>query len=309
MEERKNDPMSLGLSKQRYIDTILNSSDDTDDYENDDDGDIDDDEDFDEAPTDEERNEAVENLSLGLTEDEREDLWASFSNRRHLFQFWNLIVGLLFSFSVYGVSTVINHRLAGVSVPSEIRLFPSPFLWIFFPAFGGFCLAWEIRVFLWSILGNSRTARLYRVWAKRNSGGEQNVYAVSPFNSWFVRLVILPMGFFTVLALNMHAVLGPNAIRDYGYAFKPCSVYPYADVRRITYVARRESSKNTTGASLVLDFKDGRRWSSGNWGDEIDDVDPSVVNFLRQKIPIPLTKANRIEDIPSLAIVSPAGVK
>jgi hypothetical protein len=303
MEERKNDPMSLGLSKQRYLDAILDSSDDPDDHG------VHDDEDFDEPPTEEERNEAVENLSLGLTEDEREDLWASFSNRRHLFQFCNLVVGLLFIFSVYLSLVAINKRLAGAVVPSEIHLFPSPFLWCFFPAFGGFCFAWEIRVFLWSIFGNSRTARLYRVWAKRNSGGEPNVYAVSPFNSWFVRLIILPMGFFTILALNMHAVLGPDAIRDYGYAFKRCSVYLYADVRRITYVARRESSSNTTGASLVLDFKDGRRWSTGNWGDEIDDVDPSVVNFLRQKIALTLATANRIEDIPPLAIASPAVVK
>ena len=246
------------------------------------------------------------NRALGLTDDEREDIWASFSNRRHLFQFWNLVVGLLFSFGVYLSLVAINRRLTGAAVPSEIHLFPSPFLWCFFPSFGGFCLAWHLRVLLWSAVGNSRKTMLYRVWAKQRSDGEPNAFGPSPFNRWFIRLIVAPVCLFTLLALNMHSTLGPDAIRECGYAFKPCKVLPYADLRRITLVARRESSKNTTGASLVLDFKDGHRWSTGDWGDEIDDVDPSVVSFLRQKITIPLAHANRIEEIPSLTQSLPA---
>jgi len=307
MEDRKNDPMSIGLSKSPYIDSVLHSSDDpTNSDEEDDDFD---DEDFDEAPSDEDRREAQENLSLRMSEDDREDLWASFSNRRHLFQFWNLVVGLLFSIGVYFSLVAINERLTGVAIPSEIKLFPSPFLWGFFPAFGGFCLAWDIRVFLWSIFGNSRTAKLYRIWARRSSGGEQNVYAVSSFNRWFVRLIVLPTGLFTVLALNLHATIGSESIREFGYAFKPCEVFPYADVRRITYVARHKTSNTTTGASLVLDFKDGRRWSTGDWGDDADDVDPAVVSLLRKKMAFPLDTANRIEEIPPRTVLSPAATK
>ncbi|MGD0829680.1 MAG: hypothetical protein ABR907_01970, partial [Terracidiphilus sp.] len=299
-------PMSLGLSKSLYLDAILNSSDETTDDEVDDDFD---DEDFDTVPTAEERNEAQENLSLHLTDDEREDIWASFSNCRHLFQFWNLVVGLIFSFGSYLALFAINKKLAGTATSSEIQLFPSPWLWCFFPAFGGFCLAWHVRVILWSIFGNSRMARLYRIWARRKSGGETNVYAVATFNRWFIRLIVLPLGFFMILALNMHATLGPEAIRECGYAFKPCTVFKYSDFSRITKVARHVTANNTTGAMLVLDFKDGRRWSTGDWGDEIDDVDPAVVRFLEQKTSLPIVSANRIEEIPAVKIAQPAAGK
>jgi len=296
---------TLGLARDRFLDSIENSTDESEDDE------IDPEEEAEDLALQQEelaekRSVDDANRALGLTDDAREDLWASFSNRRHLFQFWNLVVGLLFSFGAYLSLVAINKRLAGAAVPSEIQLFPSPFLWCFFPAFGGFCLAWDLRILLWSALGNSRTAMLYRVWAKRRTAGEPNAFGPSLFNRRFIRLIVVPMGLFTLLALNMHTTLGPDAIRECGYAFKPCKVLPYADLRRITFVARRESSKNTTGASLVLDFKDGHRWSTGDWGDETDDVNPSVVNFLRQKIAIPLAYANRIEEIPPLTRFLPA---
>jgi hypothetical protein len=299
---------TLGLARDRFLDSINDSTDDAEGDE------IDPEEEAEDLALQqkelaEKRSSDEANRALGLTDDERENLWASFSNRRHLFQFWNLVVGLLFSFGVYLSLMAINKRLAGVAALSEIQLFPSPFLWCFFPAFGGFCLAWDLRVLLWSAFGNNRTAMLYRAWAKRRSDDEPNAFGPSLFNRWFIRLIIVPMGFFTLLALNMHSTLGPDAIRDCGYAFRSCKVLPYADVRRITYVARDESSKNTTGASLVLDFKDGRRWSTGDWGDEIDDVDPAVASLLRQKIALPIANANRIEEIPPLAHSSSAAMK
>jgi hypothetical protein len=210
---------------------------------------------------------------------------------------------------MYAALMAISERLAGPSSATQIQLYPQPAMWWFFPGFGAFCLAWDVRVLLWSLFGNSRKARLYRIWAKRKTAGEQNVYAASPFNRWCIRLFVLPMALCTVLALNMHATVGPENIRDCGYAFKPCTVLPYADLRRTTYVAGRETSGSRTGASLVLDFKNGRRWSTGNWGDEIDDVDPAIVSLLHQNSALPLAYVNRIEEIPPLANSLPAEMK
>jgi hypothetical protein len=297
MEERKNDPMSIGLSRASYIDAVLHSSNDpTDDDEEDNDFD---DEDLCEAPTDEERNEANENLNLGLTDDEREDLWASFSGSRFAFQFLNTVVGILFCLGVYAALVAINGRLAGPSSATQIQLYPQPAMWWFFPGIGAYCLAWDVRVLLWSVFGNSRTARLYRIWANRKTAGQQNVYATSPFNRWCIRLIVLPMAFCTVLALNMHATVGPEAIRDCGFAFNSCTVYPLADARRITAVQgyRTKEGKLDTRAGLVVDFKDGRRWSSADWGDFKSTIDPMLTNFLLQKTNLTLNTAVAEDDI------------
>jgi hypothetical protein len=261
-----------------------------------------DDEDLDETPTKQERNEALENQTLGLTDDQREDLWAAFSGSRFTFQFWNAIVGILFCLGAYATLMAINVRLAGPSSATRIQLYPQPAMWWFFPGFGAFCLAWDIRVLLWLLFGDSRKARLYRIWANRRAAGEQNVYATSPFNRWCIRLIVLPLALGTVLALNMHATVGPESIRDCGYAFKPCEVYPLSGARRITAIRgyRTKEGKFDPQAGLVIDFKDGRRWSSANWGDFKDAIDPNLTNFLLQKTSLALNTAVAEDDIPPL---------
>jgi hypothetical protein len=124
---------------------------------------------------------------------------------------------------------------------------------------------------------------------------------------WLALLIALPIGIFTVLALNMHASIGPDLIRDCGYAFRPCSVYALSDVRRITQVEgfRTKDGKLTKRAGVVLDFKDGRRWSSADWGSFRASVDPALAAFLRAKTGLPLNFAETEDDIPPLEGPSP----
>jgi hypothetical protein len=291
----------LGLARDRFLDSINNSTNEAEGDEIDAEEEA---EDFalEQKELAEKRNLEQANRALGLTDDEREDLWASFSGRRSIFQFWNTVVGILFCIVVYAALVAINERLAGPSSATQLQLYPQPAMWWFFPCFGAYCLAWDVRVLLWSLFGNSRTARLYRIWAKRKTAGEQNVYATSPCNRWCIRLVVLPMGFWMVLSLNMHATVGPEAIRDCGFAFKPCMVYPLAEARRITAVQgyRRKDGKLETRAGLVIQFKDGRRWSSTDWGDFKDTIDPMLTNFLLQKTNLTLNTAAAEDDIPPL---------
>jgi hypothetical protein len=175
-------------------------------------------------------------------------------------------------------------------------------MWWFFAGFGALILPWEITLQLWALFGDRRKVYLYRQWQKRpNVQYERGSYKNElGLYHWFILLIALPIGIANMLALNMRSTLGPDAIQECGYAFRPCRVLPYADVRRITYVAATKGSSSKIGASLILDFKQNHRWSSSDWGDEAKDVDQAVVAFLTHKISLPVGSAGQIKDIPPL---------
>ncbi len=111
--------------------------------------------------------------------------------------------------------------------------------------------------------------------------------------------IALPIGFLTVLALPMHATLGQDEIVDCGYGYSPCKGYRYADARRMTEVEcfrdRNGNLKNRAG--IVIDFSDGRRWSSAEWGNFSRSVDPELVKFLMAKTGLQLEHATSESDI------------
>jgi len=50
--------------------------------------------------------------------------------------------------------------------------------------------------------------------------------------------------------------------------------------------------------NILIDFTDGRRWSSADIGDFRASVDPALAIFLEQKTQLPLDHAQREVDIP-----------
>lgn len=61
---------------------------------------------------------------------------------------------------------------------------------------------------------------------------------------------------------------------------------------------RDRDGKLNRRAGIVVDFADGRRWSSAGTGDFHDGVDPALVAFLRKRIRLPLEQAQTEVDIP-----------
>jgi hypothetical protein len=106
-------------------------------------------------------------------------------------------------------------------------------------------------------------------------------------------VVALPIGILTALALPLHATLGQDEIVSCGYGFSPCQGYRYADARRMTEVEgfRDRNGNLTHRAGIVIDFSDGRRWSSAAWGNFGRSVDPELVKFLKLKTGLQLEHA------------------
>jgi hypothetical protein len=116
-------------------------------------------------------------------------------------------------------------------------------------------------------------------------------------------LIVLPIGVLTILELPVHAALRQDDIRDCGYAFARCQAFRYADARSLTMIEgfRDRDGNLTKRAGIIIDFNDGRRWSSADIGDFIDSVNPAFADFLEKKTQLPLSYAQTESDVPRLS--------
>ena len=188
-------------------------------------------------------------------------------------------VGVLFAVSTHAALILLNKYFSTKDGPAESRLWQQSAVWWFLPGFGALALSWEIVLQLWSDFGNREEAQLYNYWSVQKSG-----FDVTKLLRWMAILIVLPVGILTVLVLPMHASLRQDDIRDCGYAFATCKVYKYADARRMTMIEgfRTRDGKLTRRAGIVIDFSDGRRWSSAAIGDFNSTIDPGVPEFLKK---------------------------
>jgi hypothetical protein len=304
MSDTPEKPVTLDLARSRYLDSLDNSPDDealdpeeaAEEFA------------FQQQELADKQAEAEADRSIGLTEDEREDLFASFRDRQPLINTCNGIVAIAFLFAVrYGLEA-LNHRLAGPSIPSQMQLFPDPVIWWFFAGFGALTLPWEITLQVWALSGHRHTVFLYRQWQKRATFDYKGGHFKNELGlyRWFVLVVALPIGIANCLALNMRSTLGPDAIRECGYAFKPCKVLPYANIKNITYIAPNNAIKPSANAKLVIDFKNGYSWSSFEWGNQSKDVDPAIVRYVAARVPIHVTGIEALQDAAPAANPPPA---
>jgi hypothetical protein len=204
------------------------------------------------------------------------------------------LVGLVFAWSTHALLVLLSRYYAISQGGSGPWLSPQTAIWWFFPGFGAVALCYELTLQLWSAIGDRREAALYDFWNSRKAG-----FDCRRVLRWMGLVVALPIGVLTALALPMHATLGQDEIVDCGYGFSPCKGYRYADARRMTEVEgfRDRNGNLTNRAGIVIDFSDGRRWSSAEWGNFGRSVDPGLVKFLKVKTGLQLEHAASESDI------------
>jgi hypothetical protein len=226
------------------------------------------------------------------------DLDNRFKNTQWIVGISMVVVGVLFAISTHAALVLLNRYFSTSEGPAEFRVWQQGATWWILPGFGAVALSWEIVLQLWSDFGNREAAHLYNYWSIQKSG-----FDGPRLLRWLAVLVVLPIGVLTILALPMHAALLQDDIHDCGYAFARCKVYRYADARRITMIggSKDREGKLTRRAGIVIDFSDGRRWSSADIGDFSEKVDPAFAEFLQKKTKLPLNLAQTEADIPQLS--------
>jgi hypothetical protein len=209
-----------------------------------------------------------------------DDLSTRFATTQWLINTSILFVGVAFAFSMHALLVSLNRYASTSQTPDGLQLWPQPAIWWFFPGFGALTISWELVLLLWSWFGNGREASLYEAWSNRRAGID-----CTKVLRGMGLLITLPIGIFTALAIPMHATLGASGIIDCGYGFAGCQKYDYADAKRMTQIDgfRNRDGTLTARAGIVVDFKDGRRWSSAEWGDFSRSVDPHLSEFLKTK--------------------------
>jgi hypothetical protein len=229
----------------------------------------------------------------------QEELNSRFGNTQWIVGLSIAVVGVLFAWSTHAAFIWLNHYLATFDGPTEFQLWPQSAIWWFFPGFGALTLSWEIVLQLWAALGSREEAQLYDYWSIQKTG-----FNATKLIRWMAVVVTLPIAILTILALSVHASLRRDDIRDCGYAFAPCKTYRYSAALRMTTIEgfRDRDGKLTRRAGIVIDFSDGRRWSSADIGDFKDSVDPAVASFLQSKTHLQYEDAETQADIPQLNV-------
>jgi len=205
-----------------------------------------------------------------------------------------VLVGIAFAWAAHAILVGLKRYSSIAHSRGGFRLWPQPAIWWFLPGFGAVTLAWEITLQLWSKFGNREEAALYNYWSCQRAG-----FDCTRLLRWMVVVIVFPIGILTALAISMHSTLGSDGIVDCGYAFSPCHTYRYADASHMTQIDgyRDRNGNLDQRAGIVVEFKDGRRWSSAEWGDFRKSVDPALIELLKAKTGLQLEYATTEADI------------
>jgi len=234
---------------------------------------------------------------------ELEDYLERFQNYQPWINFFTVVSALCIFFATHWVLSAINRSIAHLDGNPEIYLLPQPAMWWGCAGVLGFIFGFELTLQVWTAFHDSAVVNLYNSWIAEQpkSYKSRNVYV----DTWklFRRLALfiaLPVALFTVLNLPSHASIGPQEIHECGYAFSGCETLAYSTARRMTAIRgfRTRNGDLTARAGVVVDFEDGRRWSSANWGDFKSSVDPALIDLLLRKTNLPIENADTEKDIP-----------
>jgi len=226
------------------------------------------------------------------------DLDTRFEHTKWTFGIGMVLIGILFAWATHAVLVWTNGYLSHSDGPANFLFLPQTAIWWFFPGFGALCLSWEIALQIWSLFGSRAEATQYSDWTSSRHGMDSRKVL-----RWLFVIVALPIGVLTVLDLNSHDIVGPTEIRSCGYAFATCKNYPFSEARRLTTIDgfRTRDGKVTPRTGIVVDFSDGRRWSSADLSNFEKSVDPAFAGFLMQKTGLPMNFAETEADIPPLS--------
>jgi len=215
-----------------------------------------------------------------------------------------LAIAMVFFLATWQGLEALNRYFAGLGGTAEFSVLPQSAIWFFLPGFGAICLCWELTLQAWALFSNRTTVNLFSDWTNQSPmfWGRFSYPGMDSRKAlrWLTLIVVVPIAAFTALALNMHTTFDQAEIRECGYAFKPCRVFQYSDIRRLVLVDGRISSKGIflRWPQVVLEFPQGYRWSSAEWEDSDKATTIRLEQFLIGKTRVPIEEAQTEQSIP-----------
>ena len=229
------------------------------------------------------------------TEYSIEELSSRFKARQWLFGGGMLLTGATIAFSLHLLLLTLNRLGAVLEGPFERVVWPQAAIWWILPTFAGIVLAWETTLGVWSFFGHRKEVALYAYWtmatARLDAARVLRVIAV---------VIGGPGLVLTLLAVPEHDLFRQEDILARRYGFSAARLYRYSEARRMSVIDgfRARDGKLVKRAGIVLDFADGRRWSSAAISDFKPSVDPELVSYVRGKTGLEPQYVEAESDIP-----------
>jgi hypothetical protein len=224
-----------------------------------------------------------------------EELNVRFRSKQWLFGVGMVLTGTVIALGTHFFLASLNRLGAVLDGPAELVLPPQAAIWWILPIFAGIAMAWETTLGLWSLLGDKKEAALYAYWTMATAGLD----AVRVLRLMVV-VIGLPGIILTFLAIPEHDVLRHEDLRERRYGFSSVKIYRYSEARRMTVIQgfRDREGKLVSSAGIVLDFADGRRWSSADMSDFKPSIDPVLLRYIQTKTGLEPQYAEAESDIP-----------
>jgi hypothetical protein len=117
---------------------------------------------------------------------------------------------------------------------------------------------------------------------------------------WLTIVIVLPIGFFTILAIPMHLSIANSEIRVGHYASLRTESFPYSQAKKAIMVhgSRDRNGVFTARQDLFLDFADSRRLDVNAAGDGGSHISDGVVQLLLSKTGLNPEDADTASDLP-----------
>ena len=223
-----------------------------------------------------------------------EELSARFAFTQWLVGAGMVVIGSVIVWGAHTLLVGLNQLFVSLEGTSDFVLLPQTAIWWFLPGFAAITLAWEATLGTWSLMGSKNAVALYNYWTTAKAGFDSTrVLRI-------MAVAIVPIAILTALALPEHAVLQKEEIRARGYGFGGTKTYRYADARRMTVINgfRQRDGKLVKRVGIVLDFADGRRWSSAAISNFEPNVDPELLKNIQSKTGLEPQYVEAESDIP-----------
>ena len=195
-------------------------------------------------------------------------------------------VGVSFGFATYALLVWANRAWASRDAASVFQLLPDHSTWFFFPFFGAICLAWEMTLRLWIVVGNASQAQLYESWSNAKTG-----FRATLVLRLMALVIAAPIGLLTLLAVPIHTSIGVEGLTIGHFGAISPRFYSYSDLREITVTkgSRLRDGSLQRRPAIVLEFADGTRWSSADNRDPQGSIEQSLLSFLQSHTGLPIS--------------------
>jgi hypothetical protein len=188
----------------------------------------------------------------------------------------------------------INHQFAKIDGIALLHVFPVSAIWFFLPGFAALAVPWPLTIALLRRSAYKDDAAYIEAEGSNKSGFDCFRVMVS-----LNLFLVLPIAFFSVLALPERLTFTEHGILWTHYASLKPEIFKYSEIVRLTKVdgyLLRDGSFNSH-KDVLIDFKDGHRLSANAVGDGGSEPSAEEISILLDKTGLVLREVRTKEEI------------